>query len=637
MRALPSLILLMILLLPLTAQYLNSQTVEGCYTDPVPLIKLLTDTIEKLVIGNFSNASELIDMGLKAGICDKDLTVTHKRVYETLSKLLNLLEAVDEIESRLESGNVTGLANRAEFIYNDLDSLRQYLNDYVGNYLSALRKYALDKVAFFKAESALSKGLAALELSIDNYMERLSTLYTELKEGQERLWIRISVGTDSPLYFGRKARVVIGLEPGPVSGLNLSGVLASVSVYLIIGNIIEISNHSTALIGGNTTIELRILGTEAVAEKGLELIRVPSSNRYYAPSKIIVRASALNGTVTGFRLTSAPVIALKPNIVFSVPPYARINSVVRVNVTSTAALPLNVSIYLDSAEPGNNIRNVTIEPGHSVIEVPIENVSEGYHTLIFVSGPHGMYVSGRWSSAIVIGSPVIPVSLNIPSVAVVPPLTLRVSGRVEAPLRTYNLTIYVDDHRVFEGIFTEPSFSVMISVPLSLKTLTMGSTVVRVVISAEGTGFKTSTYTVGVTVINAVTVLALAGLAGTAYLHPKIFEAITMIGSLAKEGVRVRREEKGFLAARRFRKFRLRPYYQRFVVAISRIVRPPEPHETLREFLVRAIPLLPEKLTSAVTRLISLFELDLYSKKAPDRHEAEALTQLIEDSLREGG
>ena len=603
---------------------------KNCDIDPAPFMKLLNDSISNVMRHELAKSSHLLNIAARVAFCDYKVEQAHSKVYDDLSKLNELFGTVDNIESRFEFGDVTGLADLARKAYDELDSIRLSFRIHVLKYLEALRTYSSDSIVFFEYRRKILFNVNNLELEIDNSMERLADIYAAITSGLSSSSMNVSVSYKNPIYFGEDTQISLSLAFDNYSNSEITEKV-NVKVSLIIGNVLEIARNVFTEVPANISVAFHVPEVGKVLLAGVEPLQIMESNEYYVPSKLVIKViDAGTSRLIDFKIFSTEVIAERPTIVFKVPQYVVYNGYINVNVSSRAVIPLNVSVYLDKVDNESLVIKTIVPPGRSFIKIPLSNASVGYHTLIFVSEAEGRYIRSRWSSAIVIGSPSLPVSLRAPAVIVVPPFSFLISGNVEAPLREFTVDIFIDSSRVYHGIFQGGSFSAIIDMPITLSSLFIGVSSIKVVISSPDSA-EESVYIVRAMVVNSLSTLVLVGIAGALYIHPRVYEAISFITKalILRSGSRRGRPTLRLRGSRTFRPFRLKAYFMRVISALTGVVDPPAAHETLREYLRRALPHIPPGLVNAVSRFFGLVELDLYSNKDIDEDEARELAAEI--------
>lgn len=607
---------------------------EECVIDPVPYEKLLAEVMEKMSTQDWGGVRELLAIAERARPCSPELLSRHRDLYESLAELSNLLERASSLEDRFGSGDTEGLRDEVREVYNGLDALRQEVYDRVISYTRFLGRFAEDKASFFEYSLRIGRDLDTLKGVVSLAMERLAKIYIALTEGGSGEWLDISVSLPRRVYAGDEVGVTVLVKPSTAQGAVTNVSEVRVRVSLIVSYALEASNETVTGVGTNTTVYIKAPDTAAMDEKGVELIRLAGGIQA-ALAKVTVTAESLDGGVTGFAVRSTYVYAMQPPIEYYVPPYAEVNGTLSVRVSSHAVTPVNVSVYLDEVGNETLLTNATIYPGYSLMNVSLANVSAGYHKVLFVTQPAGRYVSITKSAAVVVGSPNIPVTVNVPLIVLVPPYMISVGGELGEPIGEYDVSISVGGEEAYRSSLASGTFRAVLSLPAGLPTLFIGRVRVRIDVIPHNPAIKPTEYAVDVVVVNVLSTLVVVGVTGALYMHPRTSAALASL----MRAVLVRRvgagQAKQALISRAwvFRPFRLRRYYAALIRLLSRFVPPPEPHETLREYAARAVARLPRGVVALVEWLIMLFEQDLYSSKPPDAKEAGELVRAVEEGI----
>ena len=623
------------LLTPLTAMVAGAD--PACVIDPVPYERLLADTLESILSRDWGRVTYYLRIAESAQICDQEIASLHARLYESLSSLSNLLRQASAIEDMLASGETEGLRDRIGDTYNGLDYLRNAVHDEVVSYYVALSRYAQDRVTFFEYRERIERSLSFLIGTINTVMERLASIYVMLNNEGESAWVRIGVYPPPRIYAGDEAKIFVSTAPQE-SNTSEATVPNEVKlkVSLIIGNVVEVSEEVTAHLGDNVSVTVPVPDTEELMRAGVEFVKRVGSV-YAASARIAVSAEAVEGSMRGFAIRSVYVYALKPPIVFYVPSYVEAGKALIIEAVSNAVTPVQTHVFLDRVSNETHLLTTVVMPGRNNISVPLSNASPGYHTLIILSNATGRYIRYRWSSAVVIGTSSVPVVLDVPKVVLVPPFIIEVGARFSAP-GEYRVLVYVDGGLAYSADVSGGGFSALLELPLSASTIFVGRSVIRVEVVPSNPGYAPSVYVINVLVINVLSTLILIGVTGALYLHPRTAMALASLVRVAslKGGSGEVGKVSARVAARIFRPFRLRKLYLAVTELLSRIVPPPAPHETLREYLRRVEPHLPPWLVTPVRKLFTLFELDLYSVSEVSLDEARRLVRAVESGLSRG-
>lgn len=633
MRAIRALSL--VILAALLAAQIAAAEEAGCVIDPVPYEKLLAETVEKVVAQDWGRALDLVRVAESADICNPGLASLHRAVYLHIVQLSELLQRSAEIEEKFSIGDTEGLRENASEVYNALDSLKQVLYDSISLYISQLSKYAQDKVSFYEYARRLSRDVDALKGVVSIVMERLANIYTVLGEEAGGMWLEISVSLPRRIYAGDNATLAVTVSPAPTNVTESENREVRMNASLIIGNLIEVRKTLLTRLGENVTLTMQVSDVRELADAGIEFMKI-TSFIYAASAKAVFEAEVPGTGVRGFTIRPVYIYAVSPPLKFYVPSYADTNSTLTIVTVSAAMIPINVSIYLDKVSNETLITNATVPPGTTELNVSLSNVPSGYHTVIVISEPIGRYVSGRWSSAIVVGSPNVPVIMNVPKVVLVPPFIISVTGELGSG-GEYEVVIYVDGIEAYRSLITDREFSAILSIPIGVSTLLIGRSVIRVEVVPRTPGYDRSVYVVDVIVINVLTTLLLISITGSLYLHPR---TASVFAALIRSALTGRADASTKASAnirkrRSFRPFKLRKYYIEAIGLLSRVAGHPSPSDTLREYFRKVASFITPGLREVVERLFRLFELDLYSKHEVGSEEARKLLTDIKEGLSE--
>ena len=580
--------------------------------DPAPLLMLLRDVIENVLVGKYDEAVALSSMALNVSL-PPDLYYIHKKVYRDLINLAMLLKDVDKFveAGSIDYQNAYRLAN--ELTINKLvigDDLRQYINKLQSYFIDKQTANAIQKTVMAYVETLLSKVDAATYSVVQLYIAKLSK-------------VNLVVEHPSTVYGGEKLNATLLLKSTTLSGY------ANISITLIIGEgAIRRINFSTY---ASQRINLSI--ETPTAE---ELLSQGIASYTNVSVRMLIACSITNGSeaLYGFALSNFTILFEYPKISIEMPKTVN-TSHVEVTINVNTVYGLNASIYIDSVSEKTMIQKIFLEPGVNTIELYVGNLSTGRHRLVLVTYPRGRYLglATGYDFTIPSSKQSILVLVNLNPVMLYPITTpvIEVHTNASTP---YTLVMKLNGVEI-NRLNNVSASNIRISFELSPPILVAGYSL-RIEVEQLYPYSLTEFVEKHVYVLNIVTfatifiaVLVAVGIAKA--------RNISIAFEIHIPGMR-RRNRKSHKQNRevgvRFRESKLVNLYRKLLEILSNLVDPPRKSETLREFLARVDKTLTGIVKELVRKFIMLYERDLYSLHNVDVRESEDIVKRIEKATR---
>ena len=601
--------------------------------DASPCLDLLAGMLESIPRGDGGSFNQSLWWFSQIPV-PKEMKYIHSRMAELVSEVAynawaaeNMLAEAERLLAAGKCGEALEEARRAEGRLINAFSARSMLVDegLLSRYVSSASSRINDTGLRFLLERRMSLA----EAGVKGYLE---TLKDELAGIEARA---------SQCRMGERLILTLSLnatEIHPAETLMVWG---------------RLTDHGKPIRGGEIAVTLRLggamMGGEAYTDEDGRysiLIRIPGiggrpriewsvSRRTDAVIYAVYRGA---GGLVVFNETAIRARALNPEAVFTCPRSQDYGEPIKIPVSLMAGIPMNTTVYMD----GMPIRNTTIRPGRSIIEIPWnKSFTAGYHTLSFKLYGEGSYAGATYSCALAVGveSPAIDVIVGY--ISVYPFSDLLVKGSIIFPKPgTHRIIVAVGGEKHDLGVLKEGNITLSLRLTPPPALLIGFHTLTIRVINAE-TGFA-STVKYPVVVINPLGMLAASVFVLIMMAAPPRRDLIRLSSLFV---ARIRRSlRRGRAAGGAVRSLglqagwrsRIAPIYYAVLGIVARIAGRMAPSDTLREYLAKASPKLEGRLRRLFADLTIIFEKDLYSRLKAGSMEVEEARRLARE-IRRGG
>lgn len=621
-------VLLMLMSLPLASTYLSTgldaDNVEDTI-DPAPLCIMLRDVLMFIISNDYGNARSLINKALSIEL-PLDILNTHRKLYAMLNDLVNNLEFAQNIINGSALYN-TSSTKVVKDTYIGIYEIKLDLKDNINEYTRLLRRFFIDPTLRFMLIRDIDTRVFLLNKKLDEVLNELEEIYRNIKSRVGIIWLNISIELPEKVRANTTVETRIFVA-GP---LDLTGISINATLISIYGETYYRKKSITLTVNEEAIIPLNIPGVEELIKNNVEITSIGRG----VSLRVIVKAKAhVNNTMlVGMTVRNSRVALTRPTLRFIVPSYTYVGETLRVNVTALIDYPLNVSVYIDKVSPENNLLNVTITPETKVILIPLNNVSAGYHTIIFVSEAKGYYISIRTSSAIAILLRSIDTVIEVPNIVVGPPFTITIKGFIQDRI-TYDLIVKVDEIVLYNDTLDNETIYIVSSLPF---TPLMWVYTVNVTIIPLAREYGPVSYVFNVHLINVLVPVFLTLSTGLALTLPTTTNYVQLMVTSLFTRIRGRGTSRKIIVSMSkhsgltitFRKSLLKRLYKKLVSMLSVIVDQPREYETLREYLRRVKERVNKIVFPLIREFIYMFEKDLYSTHRVDTSKASRIIDEI--------
>lgn len=592
--------------------------------DPAPLCIMLRDVLMFIISNNYGNARSLINKALGIEL-PLNILNTHRKLYAMLNDLVDSLELAQNIinGSALHNTLSTKVVKDA---YIRIYEIKLGLKDNINEYTRLLRRFFIDPTLRFMLIRDIGTKVSLLNKKLDEVLNELEEIYRNIKSRVGIIWLNISIELPEKIRANTTIETRI-LVAGPQ---NLTGISINATLISIYGETYYRKKTITLTINEEAIIPLNIPSVEELIKNNVKItIKQGVSLRVIVKAKTHVN----NTMLIGMTVRNSRVTLIRPALRFIVPSYTYMGETLRVNVTALIDYPLNVSVYMDKVSPENNLLNVTITPETKVILIPLNNVSAGYHTIIFVSEAKGYYVSIRTSSAIAILFRSIDTVIEVPNIVVGPPFTIAIKGFIQ-DRTTYDLIVKVDGVVLYNDTLDNETIYVVSSLPF---TPLMWVYTVNVTIIPLAREYGPVSYVFNVHLINVLVPVFLTLSTGLALTLPTTSNYVQLVVASLFTRIRGRGTSRKIIVTMSkhsgltitFRKSLLKGLYRKLVSMLLVIVDQPREYETLREYLGRVKERVNKIVFPLIREFIYMFEKDLYSTHRVDTSKASRIIDEI--------
>ena len=602
--------------------------------DAAPCLDLLAKMLGSIPRGDEEAFNESL-WWFKQIPVPQDMAYDHSRIIEALQTIAyNAWTAegiMAEAEGLLGSGDCSGALIEARLAESRLikafsakDDL--FEDNILGDYVSAAARHINDTGLRFLLERGESLASASLEEYLDDLRSSLASLISEASECRAGVKLALSLKANATeLHPGETLRIY-----GRLTGNSKPLQGREIRVSLRLGGL-ELGGEGYTDAGGYYEVNIKIPGVG-----GEPSIEWSSTNEMEAT---IYAAYRDTGGLLVFNETTIPARALSPGALFSCPRSQEYGKPLRIPVSLSASIPMNLTVYVD----GEPIYNTTLTPGRSVVEIPwSNNITAGYHTLSFKIHGGGSYAGATYSCALAVGVESPAINLVVDYISIYPFSNLLVKGSIVFPKPKPHIIVLElggekHDLGLVEGENT--TINLRLTPP---PTLLIGFHTLTLRISNVESGF-TSTAKYPVVVVNPLGMLAAILLVLVMVAAPPRRDLIRLSGLfLARLRRSLRRGGRaGGRLVRRVEarvewRSRIAPIYYAALRVVARIAGAMAPSDTLREYLARASPRLGGRLRRMFSELTMMFERDLYSRIKAGSREVEEARRLARE-IRRGG
>ncbi|MEM1541155.1 MAG: hypothetical protein QW101_00305 [Ignisphaera sp.] len=605
---------LQIALLLTHISYIYTQSIESLSIDPAPLFKLLQDTLYSVLINEYGKAEALCGEALVLSL-PTDIYSMHRKTYTTLMNIIDILIDIEAMKSK-DSVNKTNLLAA---IYR-LEIARSDLEIAVTNYINKLSNMFIDQASRYIMTRNTMDSVANLDTKLRTIIMDLTQLYLHGEYGEE-LYIHI----DYPDIVEGGSRYTVNISivtRALVENINLT----LISIY---GGVVSREVSGIVSVDRSIAIEMIAPSAEELLARGINPLTIKD-----AVLMVIARASVENKTIGGHKLTNLSIVYRRPNIQFLVPNYVYPGQVIELQIISGVDAPLNLSIYLDRISSDTFITNTTIDIGENRLSIEIQNLSIGYHKLIFVTEAGGKYVPLVHSSVFAVVKHRVPVIADVSKFSIIPLAKPLINLYVDSPT-LYSVNIYLDGKLVASyRHIDKPRFSISIDTP---PTILFWRYSIYIEVKSEDPNYIPTDVEGYIYIVNLPVTTLTVLVVGIALTSPSSSRYIAI--SLRTLGSGVRRAISRYsgettvidIARPRFRKTKLGDLYRVFIALISRYIEPPKSSETLREFYTRFDRTVVKPVKSFVKKFLDIYEEDLYSNHDLDVSEAKKIVKRLKD------
>lgn len=590
--------------------------------DPVPLALFLKDTLLFISYGEYNASKEYISIALNLSL-DDNIAYLHKKLYNELMELVNVLEEVD-----LKKLNDTTKKDYVKNIIYRLYRLRINLEQYLDEYTSKLYGLISDHLIKVYIMNETQKAVFYFLENIDKLIDEIRNIYLHRIAHIVHVNIDISI----PQIILANDTFKIDLE------INVPSDLRSIntSIIIIYGNKYYITFYKRVLVNYTTSIILKPPSVEDLISKGVVVGEE-------IPLEIRVKAYEVvhNTIYSGSGIFRSKIHYIKPLCTFHLPPPIYPGSPLHINIIANIDYPLNLTIYLNNIDEESIIGNTTIYPGNNTIEVTKSDLPDGVHRLFFKINGKGYYYSMIYEVPFNVNRISLQAGISLPKMIIGPPYVIPINLDIDRDI-PFNITVYINNKRVFSRTINVLSNRlVRVTLPYPLLTWTHHVEVLVEPLNPIYRSYRFSALVYSIDIPLMLIALIIFGYAISTYT-PSYGLSIS-IQSIVKYFRRSRYLVRGIEKSpvikleTRLKKFfkpaTLIELYHRFIHLMLKYVGPPRNSETLREYYHRISIVFSNNMRQLIIKFISLYERDLYSRHKVDRDEAENIVHELEESL----
>lgn len=598
-----------VLILALHPPTLQGQDVHHHYAvDPAPLIRLLQDTLTSIVDGDYSRAVELCSLALNTTL-PTNLRHIHEGLYRSILDLVNILNSLERLEWTTPTLDV---------LY-ELHIVRDKLRSALTSYTSRLSHYFIDRSTKDKVMRSIEGWIDSFTTEITMMIDRITYIYIQSRGGGE-----LYIHAKHPSQINGGDRYTISILVNSSTPINN----ASIRLMIIYGDAVGESIDRVVSVNTWIDIELKVPGAEELEAMGVDPLAVSR-----VKIVMIARAVRENHTLIGYAVSNASIIYRKPTLKFNVPRYIHPNQPIAISIEADIDVPLNLTMYIDDMSEKSIVFTTTLAPGVTSLAFNLQNLSTGYHKLIFVTNPRGKYVAYIHTAIFTILRYRAPITMYVEELVITPLNKLEIDLYVNAPIN-YSITIYIDGGKVIGYSYVDSStISLQVNPP---PTILLWRYRVGVEIQPLNPFYESSYREGYVYVVNlpmlmgatAILVFTLSIPSSTKHIRFTIrMVKLVLEGIVGGRRMRVLVDR---VAEQRFRRPRLHQMYRRVLGIISRYVEPPRKSETLREFYRRFEASVLGHIRYLVKMFLDVYEEDVYSNHSVDVGKAEDIVRRLE-------
>lgn len=585
--------------------------------DPAPLTKMFLDIVDSIVNDKYVDALDLCHEALKIPL-PKDVLHIHRKLYETLTKLINLLIQLNDLIANHDLGKP-----RIYVLIHELSVIRKELDETTNNYINRLSALFKDPTTRYIMTRSLLNSILSLKIKIDVVISRVIELYLGI-EGQG---ITINLNHPPKVYGGEPFYVNITLfSITPIEGVN-------VTLVIRYGDVLSESKSFSATLNETLSVEI----TPPRAE---DIVNLKLNPDILANAKVFAIAKAVigNKTLVGCVLSNFTLTYLKPFIRISIPSYAHLGEDIKINISAMLEEPLNLSIYVNEVSNKSLVKSLSISSGEYFIILSALNLSIGYHRIIFVTQPKGKYLPYSFSYTLPIVLEKAVALINIKPFALVPISKPILELYVDTPT-LYNVTVYINNKVVSRYVnLSSPRITVALDTPL---TILFQKYNVVVEVQPNDVRYAPTVIESSIYILNIVSFVFITIFLAIALTTPSRIEYVVnlmkFIGSISKFTNKIKDISTVYtvnIVKHVFRKSKLVEMYRKIITIVSKYVEAPKDFETLREFYSRLYQTFSGYTLMLVKAFLELYEEDLYSAHSIDVDKAIKIVKRIEEIER---
>lgn len=590
--------------------------------DPVPLALFLKDTLLLISYGEYNESKEYISIALNLSL-DDNIAYLHKKLYNELMELVNVLEGVD-LKKLNDTTKKDYVKNIIYKLYRLRINLEQYLNEYTSKLYGLISDHLIKAYIMNETQKAVFYFLENIDKLINEirniYLHRIAHI------------VHVNIDIFIPQIILANDTFKIDLE------INVPSNLRSIntSIIIIYGNKYYTTFYKRVLVNYTTSIILKPPSVEDLISKGIIV-------GGEIPLEIRVKAYEVvhNTIYSGFGVFKSKIHYIKPLCTFHLPRSIYPGSPLYINIIANIDYPLNLTIYLNNIDKESIIGNTTIYPGNNTIEIPKPDLLDGVHRLFFKINGKGYYYSTIYEVPFNVNRISLQAGISLPKVIIGPPYVIPINLDIDRNI-PFNITVYINNKTVFSRTINVLSNRlVRVTLPYPLLTWTHHVEVLIEPLDPIYRSYRFSTLVYSIDIPLMLIALILFGYAISTYTSS--YELPISIQSIVKYFRRSRYLVRGIEKSpvikleTRLKKFfkpaTLIELYHRFIHLMLKYVGPPRISETLREYYYRISIVFPDSIRQLIIKFISLYERDLYSRHKVDRDEAENIVHELEESL----
>ncbi|MEM1982887.1 MAG: DUF4129 domain-containing protein [Sulfolobales archaeon] len=557
--------------------------------DPSPLLELFNDAIMAIESGDYELADSLINTALGIRL-PSDIEYVHRTAYLRLRSMVNILRSSKSLE---ELNNASYLRT---FIY-DLNRAHYDLNSSITSYLNSIFKYFIDYRLREYYIGRVNRSLETLHNVVNDVLSTMLFKYLGITSNI----INVSVEAPPTIYGGDEfvLRIRVSMPEGVDSNYT------TLAVYI---NYDSIYSYITTSVNTDGYVELKLKAPSAEDFVGSGY-RLQSELAYEILARVYVEVN--DNLYVGQASFKGTLKFLLPDL--RITPYVNGSRLEFLLIEALVTRSINTSIYVD----GELVSALELLNGSNEVLLGTD-LSVGRHLVRVVTSPRAHYMGGSWTYELVVGQIPPKVSITQRGFSLGPPFKVLLDVSIDSA--PYRLKLIIDGNLVFNELLNSTATSLAIQTPWT-------SVIWRDIdVFVEPLNPKYSLFSgsIRVYVINipliASLVIAPSLLLISHGMRRRIKHLmvvlpryIPLIGVPGDKDV-VTTTQTGIS----FRRSKLYRLYRRLVALISVFAEPPQPHETLREFLLRIRGLLTKELYEFVALFIHNYELDLYSNHEAD-------------------